>query len=285
MPGTLYVVATPIGNLEDVTLRALRVLREVTLIAAEDTRRTARLLQHYSISTPTTSLHEHNEQARTPVLIDRLLAGDSIAIVSDAGTPVISDPGVRLVAEAHRQSIRVEPIPGPSAVVAAVSASGFTGDGFVFYGFPPSRSKARKEWLKGLVDVTRPVVLFEAPHRILATLEDIAAVLGDRTVAVGRELTKKHEILAVRPIRRWIERPPPERGEFTLVIAPASLSVDEPPPVPSDTQLAVDFGHLTECEGLERRQALRALADRYHLTSREVFAALDRHKNLVDRQN
>lgn len=285
MPGTLYVVATPIGNLEDVTLRALRVLREVTLIAAEDTRRTARLLQHYSISTSTTSLHEHNEQTRTPVLIDRLLAGDSVAIVSDAGTPVISDPGVRLVAEAHRHSIRVEPIPGPSAVVAAVSASGFTGDGFLFLGFPPFRSKARKEWLKGLVDVTRPVVLFEAPHRILATLEDIAAVLGDRTVAIGRELTKKHETLAVRPISEWIQRPPPERGEFTLVIAPYPPSGDERVQVPSDSQLAADFGRLTEFEGLERRQALRALAHRYHLTSREVFAALDRHKNLVDRQN
>ena len=221
MPGTLFVVATPIGNLEDVTLRALRVLREVTLIAAEDTRRTARLLQHYSISTSTTSLHEHNEQARTPVLIDRLLAGDSIAIVSDAGTPVISDPGSRLVAEAHRQSIRVEPIPGPSAVVAAVSATGFTGDGFLFGGFPPFRSNARKKWLREFGDVKRPVVIFEAPHRILTTLEDIAAVLGDREVAIGRELTKKHENLAVRPINEWLRTPPAERGEFTLVIGPA----------------------------------------------------------------
>ena len=285
MPGTLYVVATPIGNLEDVTLRALRVLREVTLIAAEDTRRTARLLQHYSISTSTTSLHEHNEQTRTPVLIDRLLAGDSVAIVSDAGTPVISDPGVRLVAEAHRHSIRVEPIPGPSAVVAAVSASGFTGDGFVFAGFAPFRSKARKNWLEELGDGQRPIVLFEAPHRILSTLGDIAAVLGDRRVAIGRELTKKHEILAIRPISEWLKEPPPERGEFTLVIAPVSPSPDTTRPVPSDSQLASDFGHLTEFDGLHRRQALRTLADRYRLTSREVFAALDRHKKSVDRQN
>src|SRR5262245_15332354 len=130
MPGTLYVVATPIGNLEDVTLRALRVLREVSLIAAEDTRRTSRLLQHYSISTPTTSLHEHNETARTPGLIQRLLAGESIAVVSDAGTPVVSDPGARLVAAAHAAGVRVEPIPGPSAAIAAISAAGLGGDGF-----------------------------------------------------------------------------------------------------------------------------------------------------------
>src|SRR6185503_7458226 len=137
MPGILYVVATPIGNLEDITLRAIRVLREVAVIAAEDTRRTARLLQHYSISTPTTSLHEHNEHGRTPALIARLQRGESIALVSDAGTPVVSDPGVLLVAAAHAAGIRVEPIPGPSAAMAAVSASGLRGDQVLFVGFPP----------------------------------------------------------------------------------------------------------------------------------------------------
>jgi 16S rRNA (cytidine1402-2'-O)-methyltransferase len=143
MPGILYVVATPIGNLEDVTFRALRVLREVSLIAAEDTRRTARLLQHYSIPTPTTSLHEHNERTRTPALIERLQRGESLALVSDAGTPVLSDPGAWLVAAAHAAGIKVEPVPGPSAAVAVLSASGVVSDGFVFAGFPPSRSNAR----------------------------------------------------------------------------------------------------------------------------------------------
>src|SRR4026207_2486524 len=146
MPGTLYVVATPIGNLEDVTLRALRILREVSVIAAKDTRRTARILQHYSISTRTTSLHEHNEHARTPALVARLLAGESIALVSDAGTPVISDPGALLVAAAHAANIRVEPIPGANAAMAALSASGFPEGEFVFLGFPPARSKARQTW-------------------------------------------------------------------------------------------------------------------------------------------
>src|SRR5215213_6385490 len=147
MSGTLYVVATPIGNLEDVTLRALRVLRDVSLVAAEDTRRTARLLQHYSISTPTTSLHEHNEHSRTIKLIERLLTGESIALVSDAGTPVISDPGAKLIAAAHTRGIRVEPIPGPNAAIAVLSAAGLGGDGFVFAGFPPSRASTRKKWL------------------------------------------------------------------------------------------------------------------------------------------
>src|SRR6476620_2154514 len=175
MSGTLSVVATPIGNLEDVTLRALRVLREVSLIAAEDTRRTARLLQHYSISTRTTSLHEHNERSRTPGLIAQLQAGQSIALVSDAGTPIVSDPGTHLVATAHAAGIKVEPIPGPSAVVAALSASGLAEGEFVFVGFPPSRSNARISWLAKLQLETRVIILYEAPHRIVATLQAMLA--------------------------------------------------------------------------------------------------------------
>src|SRR5687768_16963809 len=162
MSRTLYVVATPIGNLEDITFRAIRVLREVAVIDAEDTRRTARLLQHYSISTPTTSLHEHNERARTPALIERLERGESIALVSDAGTPVVSDPGVLLVAAAHAAGIRVEPVPGPSAALAAVSASGLMADELLIVGFPPSRSIARKKWLEVLRRERRLVVFFEA---------------------------------------------------------------------------------------------------------------------------
>ena len=237
MSGTLYVVATPIGNLEDVTMRALRVLREVALIAAEDTRRTARLLQHYSISTPTTSLHEHNEYARTPVLIQRLLDGDSIAVVSDAGTPVISDPGSRLVSAAHEASIKVEAIPGPSAVIAVLSASGLGGRGFLFAGFVPSRSKDRKLWLDRLRGLEHPIVIFEAPHRIRQTLTAIHESFGEVTLAIGRELTKKHELLAVRPISAWLSDPPLERGEFSLVIG-ASPSRHVEPSVPGDAQLA-----------------------------------------------
>src|SRR5687768_8055675 len=165
MPGILYVVATPIGNLEDMTFRAIRVLREVAVIAAEDTRRTARLLQHYSISTPTTSLHEHNERARTPALIERLERGESIALVSDAVSPGVSYRGVLLVAAAHAPGICVEPVPGASAALAAVWASGLMADELLIVGFPPSTSIARKKWLGVLRLERRLVVCFEAPRR------------------------------------------------------------------------------------------------------------------------
>ena len=167
--GTLFVVATPIGNLEDITVRALRVLREVTLIAAEDTRRTAHLLARHAITTKTTSLHAHNEHKKTTSLVYRLLAGDSIALVSDAGTPTISDPGSELIAAAIAAGVRVEPIPGPSAILAALAASGLSYDSFTFLGFPPTKSKERKAWFDRLVRVGGTVVFFEAPHRIVPT--------------------------------------------------------------------------------------------------------------------
>ena len=282
MPGTLYVVATPIGNLEDVTFRALRILREVSLIAAEDTRRTARLLQHYSISTRTTSLHEHNERARTPGLIARLLSGESIALVSDAGTPVVSDPGRHLVAAAHESGIRVEPIPGPSAAVAAVSASGLGSGEFAFVGFPPSRASARQKWLEGLKAEPRVLVMYEAPHRIHQTLTAMLQVFGDRQVAIGRELTKAHEELVVRPISGHLADAPREIGEYTLVVAPLDPRSAEPIEVPSDHQVAVEFGELTDKVGLGRREALRELGKKYELTTRQVYGALERVKKSVD---
>ena len=277
MSGTLYVVATPIGNLEDVTLRALRVLREVSLIAAEDTRRTARLLQHYSISTRTTSLHEHNERAKTPSLMTRLAAGESIALVSDAGTPVVSDPGSHLVAAAHAAGIRVEPVPGPNAALATLSASGLAGQGFVFAGFPPNRSKARLVWLGQLANEPRVLIFYEAPHRIRATLQDMLTMFGDRLAASGRELTKVHEQLVVRPISQLIKGLTEERGEFTLVVAGApqhSTGQEVPPPA----QMAREFGELTNILPVNRRDAIRTLATKYAISSREVFSLLERAK-------
>ena len=278
MPGTLYVVATPIGNLEDVTLRALRVLREVALIAAEDTRRTARLLQHYSISTRTTSLHEHNERSKTPSLIARLLAGDSVALVSDAGTPLISDPGNHLVAQAHQAGINVEPIPGPNAAVAALSASGLSHGEFVFAGFPPSRSTDRKRWLERLATETRALVFYEAPHRIRPTLEDMLQVFGDRVAALGRELTKTHENLVVRPISQHLASPLEERGEFTIVVDRAAMVEPPAAPLPSPNELARQIGQLTETDALTRREAIRALAKRHGLSNKEVFNLLEEAK-------
>jgi 16S rRNA (cytidine1402-2'-O)-methyltransferase len=281
MPGTLYVVATPIGNLEDVTLRALRTLREVSVIAAEDTRRTARLLQHYSISTRTTSLHEHNERSKTPALIARLQAGESVALVSDAGTPVVSDPGTHLVAAAHAAGIRVEPIPGPNAALAALSASGLLEREFVFAGFPPNRSNARKAWLTGLATEPRVLVFYEAPHRIRQTLQDMLGAFGDRVVALGRELTKAHEELVVRPISEHLELLSQERGEFTLVVSGSRPILQSTGALEPD-KVAGDFLGLTADGGQSRREALRTLSLKYDIPAREVFTLLERAKKTVN---
>jgi 16S rRNA (cytidine1402-2'-O)-methyltransferase len=274
MQGILYVVATPIGNLEDVSFRALRVLREVSLIAAEDTRRTARLLQHYSIPTPTTSLHEHNERARVPRLIQRLKEGEHIAVVCDAGTPVVSDPGALLVAAAHDAGIRVEPIPGPNAAIAALSASGISATGFVFVGFPPSRSLARKTWLLSLTAETRPVVLYEAPHRIRGLLTDIAEVFPDALVTIARELTKAHEELVVRPIAGLDISSVPERGEFTVIVHCTPSRADEPLPLPTDEQLRTILGEMTNNDGLDKRKAIQRLAKRYRVSTNSLYRRL-----------
>ncbi len=203
MAGTLFVVATPIGNLEDITARALRILREASVIAAEDTRRTAHLLAHYGITTPTTSLHEHNEQGKSDVLLTRLAAGEDIALVSDAGTPTISDPGAIFIGRALEQGIRVEPIPGPNAAIAALSASGFQASNFTVLGFPPTKGSERDAWFGRLTTLSDSVAIFyEAPHRILATLNDLQRHLGDVEVMVAREITKAHEELVKGPISK-----------------------------------------------------------------------------------
>ena len=194
MAGTLFVVATPIGNLEDLTFRALRTLREVDLIAAEDTRRTAKLLAHYEIRKPLVSLREHNETREAPRLIRRLQAGESIALVSDAGTPAIADPGARLVRAVREAGLPVVPIPGATAIATLLSASGFSGDQFVFMGFPPASGAARDRWLHQLAREDRVVLFFEAPHRARRTLEDVLDSVK-RPIVVGRELTKVNEEL------------------------------------------------------------------------------------------
>jgi 16S rRNA (cytidine1402-2'-O)-methyltransferase len=274
MPGTLYVVATPIGNLEDVTFRALRVLREVAVIAAEDTRRTARLLQHYSISTPTTSLHEHNERARLPALLGRLQAGDSIALVSDAGTPLISDPGALLVAAAHQAGVRVEPVPGPSAALAIVSASGFSAPHLLILGFPPRRSTDRKAWFLAVSGEHRVGVFFEAPHRIRASLEDLRESVGDRLIAVGRELTKLHEELVVRPISVYLDELGQPRGEYTVAVAPAAPSGGMRTALPAREQLSREFGQVA-ASAPSRRAAARELAAKYGRSVREIYNLLE----------
>jgi 16S rRNA (cytidine1402-2'-O)-methyltransferase len=278
MAGTLYVVATPIGNLEDITVRALRILREVALIAAEDTRRTAHLLTRYGITTPTTSLHEHNEQRKSSTLVARLQHGESIALVSDAGTPTVSDPGARLIAEAIGQGIRVEAIPGPSAVVAALSVSGLLADGFAFWGFPPARSKDRRRWMERLCRTAGVAVFYEAPHRIVRTLEEIRDRAGDVPVVVARELTKAHEQLVRGPISSILKSEMPVIGEFTVIIN--FCQITDTTKSDEEKALAIEaiadrFGHMTIDEGQSRRQAIAALAKEYGLTTKEAYKAIE----------
>jgi 16S rRNA (cytidine1402-2'-O)-methyltransferase len=279
MSGTLYVVATPIGNLEDVTFRALRVLREASVIAAEDTRRTSKLLQHYSISTPTTSLHEHNERSKAAHLIARLNAGESVALVSDAGTPLVSDPGAALVAAAHAAGIRVEPVPGPSAAMAALSAAGFDSDLVHFAGFPPPKGAARRQWFARAATLDGVLVLYEAPHRIRDTLGELRAVLGDAVVAIGRELTKAHEHLVVSPISEYLAQFQEGRGEYTVVVR-LPPRAEAAAGAPDDETLLHEFGLLTENVAPAPRDRIRALAKKYKLSTRDVYQRLERQKKM-----
>jgi 16S rRNA (cytidine1402-2'-O)-methyltransferase len=273
--GTLYIVGTPIGNLEDVTMRALRVLREVDLIAAEDTRRTARLLQHYSIATPATSLHEHNERGKTPGLIDRLRAGQSIAVVSDAGMPLVSDPGALLVRAARAAGISVQVVPGPSAITAVLAGAGITG-AFTFMGFPPSSGKARGEWIAevGRMTAVGAVVFFESPHRFRRTMSLLLRELGDRPITVGRELTKAYEELVEQPISALAGSAPAARGEYVVVIPRVSESrkdAVDPASRPGPTELASEFGEMTENGNLRPKAAAKALALKYGLSASDVY--------------
>jgi 16S rRNA (cytidine1402-2'-O)-methyltransferase len=233
--GALYVAATPIGNLEDITARALRVLREVALIACEDTRHTAKLLHHFGIATRTLALHEHNEREQVPKLLKRLQGGESIALVSDAGTPLVSDPGFHLVRAAQAAAIRVTPVPGACAAIAALSASGLPSDRFVFEGFPSSKVGERRRRLQELATETRTLIFYEAPHRILDSLRDMAdAFGGERPAVVARELTKHFETIragSLRELVEWLSRDAAQQqGEFVV-------SVQGAPPV-SDMRAA-----------------------------------------------
>jgi 16S rRNA (cytidine1402-2'-O)-methyltransferase len=221
MPGMLYIVATPIGNLEDITLRALRVLKDVDVIAAEDTRHTQILLSHHDIHTPLTSYHEHNEKTKAQDLVARLARGQNIALVSDAGTPAISDPGFRLVVQAIRAGVRIIPIPGASALTAVLSATGLPTDRFVFEGFLPAKKKQRRERLQILRDEIRTLIFYEAPHRLRDTLEDIHELLGNREAVLAREVSKIHEEFLRGPISELVRGlgGGDVRGEVTLIIS------------------------------------------------------------------
>ncbi|HEY7210629.1 MAG TPA: 16S rRNA (cytidine(1402)-2'-O)-methyltransferase [Bryobacteraceae bacterium] len=267
MPGTLYVVATPIGNLEDITLRALRVLREdATLIACEDTRQTQKLLSHYDIHKPLISYHEHNETFRAADLIDKLLDGKSVALVSDAGTPLVSDPGYRIVTAAIENGIPVVSLPGASALLAALTASGMPTDSFLFVGFVPSKTNARRKALETAAAQHTTVVLYESPHRILETLASIHEIFGTRKIVLARELSKVHEEFlrgSAEDIRRELAGRASIKGEITLVIGPAEPEISNADPAQEVAQL--------ESEGVPRMDAIKSVAKRLGLPKRQVY--------------
>ncbi|MCS6829359.1 MAG: 16S rRNA (cytidine(1402)-2'-O)-methyltransferase [Armatimonadota bacterium] len=265
--GVLYVVATPIGNLEDITLRALRVLREVDLIAAEDTRITRKLLSHYDIHTPLTSLHEYSPPARLDQLAQQLRAGKSIALVTDAGTPTLSDPGGAFIRRAREEGIRVVCVPGASAITAAVSIAGLADGRFVFDGFPPRRANERRAYLQSLKSERRAVVWFEAPHRLCSLLKEVLEVLGERDLFIARELTKQFEEARLARVSEWLahfEQTPP-RGEFTVVLLP------EPEEPASRTEDPLQLLQQLVAQGMVEKEALKEAARRSGVPRRELY--------------
>ena len=273
MPGTLYLVATPIGNLADITYRALQVLREVDLIACEDTRHTRKLLQHYGIDKKTVSYHEHNEQQRAAELIELLQQGSSIAVVSDAGTPAISDPGFRLVRTAIEHDVNVVPLPGPSALITALVAAGLPTDEFFFGGFLPARSSARRARLSELRSVPGTLIFYEAPHRLAASLKDAYEILGEREAVVARELTKLHEEIRRARLSELSEHysNAEPRGEIVLLIDRKVLDdAVEKPARASISSLVAQF----EAEGLDHRAALKKAARELGLSRAEAYRQL-----------
>lgn len=267
LQANLFLVATPIGNLEDITLRALRVLREeVAAIACEDTRQTQKLLVRFEIQKPLISYHEHNEKTRAPELIERLKAGESIALVSDAGTPLVSDPGHRLVTAAIENGIRVVPIPGVSAALAALTASGLPATDFRFCGFLPHKAGARRRFLEGLKRETATLIFYESPHRILEALEEISAVLGNAPLVLARELTKVHEEFlrgTAAEILAELRSRPSVKGEMTLVIAPSQAATVTGDPV-------AEVGRL-EAAGVDRMEAIKTVAREFGLGKRDLY--------------
>ena len=270
MPGKLYLVATPIGNLEDITLRAVRVLREVDLIACEDTRQTGKLLTHFGIEKPTVSYHEHNEAARTRELVAKLESGSNVALVSDAGTPLVSDPGYRLVTAAIGAGITVVPLPGASALLGALAGAGLPTEAFRFCGFLPAKSGQRRKALEELRGEDCTLIFYEGPHRILDTLADLTAVFGDRPVVVARELTKIHEEFlrgTAEEIRSQLAARPSVKGEITLLVGKGGSAAL---PVTSIEDAVQEL----EQKGVPRMDAIKQVARERGLSKRDVYKQL-----------
>ena len=271
-PGTLYLVATPIGNLADITQRALQILNDVDLIACEDTRHTHKLLNHYGLSTNTISYHEHNEQKRATELIDRLKQGTNIAVVSDAGTPSISDPGFRLVRAAIENDIKIVPIPGPSALITALIAAGLPTDEFFFAGFLPARANARRARLSELQSVPGTLIFYEAPHRLAQTLKDAYEILGEREAVVARELTKLHEEIRrgrLSELTTDYTEKTDARGEIVVLIDRNVIGA-----AATETVSVATLVNQYEQDGLDHRAALKKAARELGLSRAEAYRKL-----------
>ena len=267
MSGTLYVVATPIGNLEDMSYRAVRILEEVAQIAAEDTRHSRKLLNHYGITTALISYHEHNEKSRSPQLIARLQAGESLALISDAGTPCIADPGYRLVSECRQAGLEVVTVPGASALIAALSISGLPTDAFSFIGFLPAKTHGRCQLLEQVKNESQTIACYEAPHRLLASLTDIATTCGaDRQIAVARELTKRHEELFSGSVSDAQEHfaAGTVKGEIVLLLSPA-------PQRKPDGTVSEELQRLREETDLSWKEIVKQVAKQFGLPGSDVY--------------
>jgi 16S rRNA (cytidine1402-2'-O)-methyltransferase len=267
--GTLYIVATPIGHPEDITLRALRILGEADRIAAEDTRSAARLLARHEIRKPLISCHEHNERGRLEGLLTELRAGGSLALVSEAGTPSVSDPGFPLVRAAVEEGVRVVPVPGPSAAVAALSVSGLPTDAFTFLGFPPRKTAARRKFLEPVKGLPHTLIFYESPHRVLSLLEDLADALGDRNAVLGREMTKPYEEFlrgSLTEIARALDRAGGVKGECTLLVSGATGSAE------SDIDLREVVARAMERPGATVSGVAKDISKEYGLPRKAVYA-------------
>jgi 16S rRNA (cytidine1402-2'-O)-methyltransferase len=278
MLGTLYVVATPLGNLEDLSPRAVKILKEVDLIACEDTRHTRKLLNHFAIQTPTTSYHEHNEEAKAPVLISKLQEGKRIALVSDAGTPLLSDPGHRLVHSCRENEIPIYPIPGPSAATAALSVSGLPAHRFLFIGFLPRRAGLQREMLTKFSQEESTLLIYLSPHGLLPTLKRIVEVLGNRRAFLIREMTKLHETHYFGHLKELLTTVEQERarGEYTLVLEGQTSQKEQ---VSSGLDAAAYVAGLMETQGLTQKEAIKQATQELGLSRREIYNQVETGKS------
>ena len=278
--GILYLVGTPIGNLEDITLRAMRILQEVDVIASEDTRRTAQLLNHLAIKKPLVSYYEQNKASRTPELVERMLSGETVALVSDAGLPGIADPGVELVAACHASGITVTPIPGANAALSALICSGMDTRRFTFLGFLPRTDKKRRELLATFAEREETLIVYEAPHRLLEVLGALSKALGNRQLVIGRELTKKFEEFRVATVDEHIDyyNSAEPRGEFVLIVAGANGETCAPSASDIDNMPLLDILNELLVNGVSRNEALRTMTQRLGISKRELYKKIEQLK-------